>query len=184
MVTYVVAHVELLDLSVRRGKLVIHFLIEFVKLLLLLSGTTPTSYNHLWSHGRTGTHRGHLRIVIHLLNQNRLTECRSVVLSRATISVSARSNLEKEGTIHSTNETRKRTLTCPPLFHTHVLNDQPFKTRFNERINERKLIAQLRTPLGRSDNRGSRIETGEQWISSRIFSAHTRWQSANNRVYS
>ena len=141
MVTYVVAHVELLNLSIRRGELVIHLLVELVKLLLLHSGTAPTDYNHLWSHGRTGTHRGHLRIVIHLLNQDRLTECGSVVLSRAAVSVSARSNLEKEGTVHSTNRKRKRTLTCPPLFHIHVLNDQPFKTRLNERINERKLFA-------------------------------------------
>lgn len=55
--------------------------------------------------------------------------------------MSARSNLEKEGTVHSTAKTPKRDSTCPPLFHRHVLNDQPFKTRFNERINERKLFA-------------------------------------------
>ena len=143
MVANVIAHVEFLDLSVRRGKLVIHFLVEFVKLLLLHSETAPIDYNHLWSHRRTGAHRGHLRIVIHLLNQNCLTECRSVVLSRATVSMSACSNLEKEGTVHSTAKTPKRDSTCPPLFHRHVLNDQPFKTRFNERINERKLFARL-----------------------------------------
>ena len=63
--------------------------------------------------------------MVHVLNQDCLTKIRSVVLSSTTIAVSARSDLEIEGTVHSTIKTQIILLTYLLLYHTHGLNDQP-----------------------------------------------------------
>ena len=47
------------------------------------------------------------------------------MLSCTTITVSARSDLEIERTVHSTIKTQITILTYPLLYHTHGLSDQP-----------------------------------------------------------
>ena len=86
MLTDIVAHVELVELA------------------LLRSSTQTKLYDHLLVADGISGHRSHLRVVVHLLDQNSLTKGGSVVLSRAAVAVSARSDLKVERTVHSTRE--------------------------------------------------------------------------------
>ena len=104
MLADIVAHVELLDRSIGGGEFVEDFLVELVEFALLRSSTQAKLYDHLLVADGISGHRSHLRVVVHLLDQNGLTKGGSVVLSRAAVAVSARSDLKVERTVHSTRE--------------------------------------------------------------------------------
>ena len=104
MLADIVAHVELLDRSIGGGEFVEDFLVELVEFALLRSSTQTKLYDHLLVADGISGHRSHLRVVVHLLDQNSLTKGGSVVLSRAAVAVSARSDLKVERTVHSTRE--------------------------------------------------------------------------------
>ena len=82
--------------------------------------------------------------MVHVLNQDCLTKIRSVVLSSTSITVSARSDLEIEGTVHSTVKTQKILLTYPLLYHTHGLSDQPLYV--NLQVKRRQIFGVERRP--------------------------------------
>lgn len=91
VVVQIIAHMELFNRTIGLRKLLVHFFIELVKLLL----------NELLRLGGISGNSRSFGVVVHVRNENSLAKCRSVVLSSAPVSMPTRANLKIERTVHS-----------------------------------------------------------------------------------
>lgn len=91
VLVYIITDMQLLDRSIRLREFGEHLFIKFIELLL----------NNLLGLVGIARHSRYLGVVIHMRNENCLAKSRSVVLSSATVPMTACSNLKIERTVHS-----------------------------------------------------------------------------------
>ena len=103
VLVYIITDMQLLDRSIRLREFGEHLFIKFIELLLLRMKRKQNAHNNLLGPVGIARHSRYLGVVIHMRNENCLAKSRSVVLSSATVPMTACSNLKIERTVHSTH---------------------------------------------------------------------------------